>query len=74
MKAISHWKCHYFLLLPVDITAAVAPDKLPPSLSICVVPLSPSGEERGEGGAEDSCSGKIFFCFKKKNNKQSQNV
>lgn len=50
----------------MDITAAVAPDKLTPSLSICVVPLSPSGEERGEGGAEDSCSGKIFFCFKKK--------
>lgn len=56
----------HFFLLPVDITAAVAPDKLIPSLSICVVPLSPSGEERGEGGAGISCSGKTFFCFEKK--------
>lgn len=59
----------FFFLLPVDITAAVAPDKLIPSLSICVVPLSPSGEERGEGGAGVSCSGKVFFCFEKKKNK-----
>lgn len=58
-----------FFRLPVDITAAAAPDKLIPSFSICVVPLSPSGEERGEGGAGVSCSGKTFFCFEKKNTK-----
>lgn len=56
-----------FFPLPVDITAAVAPDKLIPSLSICVVPLSPSGEERGGSGV--SCSGKTFFCFEKKTTK-----
>lgn len=55
----------FLCLLPVDITAAVAPDKLIPSLSICVVPMSPSGEEWGEGDAGVSCSGKLFFCLEK---------
>lgn len=62
----------------MDITAAVAPDKLTPSLSICVVPPSLSGEEWGEGDAGVSCSGKTFFCLEGKKNKpkptQNQNT
>lgn len=65
-KAFHTKKVIFLCLLPVDITAAVAPDKLIPSLSICVVPLSHSGEERGVGDAGVSCSGEIFFCLEKK--------